>query len=269
MTRATGRWSSEWEPGTVPPIAYGWCPADSGEWVSSGDGFLARDLGLAEASNGLLSARQVRADNGSDGAETAAWRTSTADYRFWFVLAGSAQVELGSETVALRPWSAVCLRPGSAYRFTSLGPDFLLLEIQSTAAARLSPGGSGTWDGYESHDAEEAYTSGDGPRAYFAYRDLGTRTFTDRRIHTHIVRASEPVSGGTGWHNHTMSQWVYVLRGVGAVSVAGHGEIPLAPGDCMCLGVGTKHDVSEFSDDYTVLEMCVPAEYETASFDGP
>jgi hypothetical protein len=42
-------------------------------------------------------------------------------------------------------------------------------------------------------------------------------------------------------------------------------------GDSMCIGTGQqmRHNVAPFSGDCAVLEMCVPAEYETTSVPAP
>ena len=39
----------------------------------------------------------------------------------------------------------------------------------------------------------------------------------------------------------------------------------------MCVGRGPhmRHNVTNFSGDYAVLEMCVPAEYDTIAVDAP
>ena len=71
--------------------------------------------------------------------------------------------------------------------------------------------------------------------------------------------------GGTGWHNHTMSQLFVVLSGWANIAVGGRGERVMRAGDAMCLRAGMRHDVPAYSADYTVLEMCIPADYETAA----
>jgi quercetin dioxygenase-like cupin family protein len=88
-------------------------------------------------------------------------------------------------------------------------------------------------------------------------------------MHIHIVRATQP--GRTGWHYHTMAQWFMVLRGTAKIGVQGHPTQPLHAGDAMCVGYGQdmRHNVVDFSSDYLVLEMCIPARYETVAVDPP
>jgi hypothetical protein len=38
---------------------------------------------------------------------------------------------------------------------------------------------------------------------------------------------------------------------------------------CVGYGKGMRHNVAPFSGDYAVLEMCVPAVYETIPVDAP
>jgi mannose-6-phosphate isomerase-like protein (cupin superfamily) len=120
------------------------------------------------------------------------------------------------------------------------------------------------------HDGDDQYRRGDGPRAFFLYRDLATRGSTGDRIHFHIVRATE-AGLGTGWHYHTMSQWFMVIGGHADISVEDHPKQPLGRGDAMCIGSGPqmRHNVTDFSSDYLVLEMCIPADYDTIAVDRP
>ena len=37
----------------------------------------------------------------------------------------------------------------------------------------------------------------------------------------------------------------------------------------MCLQAGQRHNVSDFNDRYTVLELCLPADYDTTATPPP
>jgi len=112
---------------------------------------------------------------------------------------------------------------------------------------------------------------GAGPRAFFKYRDLGMREATAGRIHTHVVRATGEPGEGTDWHYHSMAQWFMIVGGTSDIRVEDKPRQTLIVGDTMCIGAGPRmrHNVAPFSGDYAVLEMCVPAEYETVAVDPP
>ena len=53
------------------------------------------------------------------------------------------------------------------------------------------------------------------------------------------------------------------------LAVEGRGERRMHAGDAMCLCAGIRHDVPAHSHDYVVLEMCVPADYDTTATPPP
>ena len=74
----------------------------------------------------------------------------------------------------------------------------------------------------------------------------------------------------TGWHYHTLAcQFVFVLKGWSRVEVEGQGEFTIHAGDAMTLPHRLKHDVTGFSADFTVLELNIPADYETIACEPP
>lgn len=259
-------WTSDWKPGSIPRIDYVWSPAGQGPWTSRDGGGEARDLGLGAASGGLLTCHEIRTITGGDLGHYA----GDDDLRFVFVLDGTVDLNADNgPSERLSTWSTVCVLRGSHYTLTNASPGFRAVEIRIPGKPDAAATVDHSWRGTVTHEAPDQYVLANGPRAYFDYRDLQTRQLSEDRVHIHIVRATKPVAGGTGWHVHTMSQWFMVLRGRGTISVEGQGDLPIAAGDSMCLGAGLKHDVSEFSQDYTVLEMCVPAEYETTAVAAP
>ena len=113
-------------------------------------------------------------------------------------------------------------------------------------------------------DVPAAYKKGDGPRSYFLYRDLGLSAATDRRIHIHALKATAPsAAGGTGAHRHTMCQLFYVMKGWADLQVQGQPDVRMHGGDAMCIAAGLKHNVPAFAADYTIIEICIPADYDT------
>ena len=105
-----------------------------------------------------------------------------------------------------------------------------------------------------------------GLREYFAYRDLGMHGPTGSRVRAHVIRPSRPCDKPGDLHYHTLDfQMVYVLKGWARVHFAGVGEIRFEEGSCMYQEPGIRHRVIEYSDDYTVIEITMPADFETVS----
>jgi mannose-6-phosphate isomerase-like protein (cupin superfamily) len=113
---------------------------------------------------------------------------------------------------------------------------------------------------------DNPFVSG-GLRVYREYRDLGIADATDGRIHAHIIRTTRPCpEGGSGLHYHDLEfQMVYVLKGNSRVWFEGHGEVTFEQGDCWIQPPGIRHNVMYYSDDYELLEITLPAEYETVA----
>lgn len=265
---------------TAIAMRYAFAPANAAVWKDAPrKGLRIRDLNLAAASGGQLSAVVLRADGAG---VIDRWRgVESCTFRFVYLLSGEVtfdlpldeQVHLGKGDVVHLPFLAAA----SNARYSS---DFAAVDISAPALASRSVKPApllqirakphiGNWENAVSREREDAYRKGEGPRKYFLYRDLGTSALTGRRIHIHIVRAVESMAGGTGWHDHTMSQLFMVLRGEAVISVDGHGESRVEAGDAMTIGAGMRHDVSSFSPDYLVLEMCLPAEYDTTGRSAP
>lgn len=106
----------------------------------------------------------------------------------------------------------------------------------------------------------------EGLREYFAYRDLGMVPLTGGRVRAHVIRPSKPCDKPGDLHFHTLDfQMVYVLKGWARVHFEGVGEVRFEEGSCMYQEPGIHHRVLEYSDDYTVIEITIPADFETVS----
>jgi len=231
-----------------------------------GNGLAARDLGLHTASHGAMAARHLRAIG---PAQQPVRRDAGAEFVFLYVLAGRLDlIDAVGAKQSLETGGVAVLPSDASHVWRDWTDDFAAIEI--TASAR---------DDRPDHVPARAplflsqrpddFVVGAGPRRYFAYRDLGTAQPTGRRMHIHVVKSLEPMPGGTGWHTHTMSQLFVVLTGWAVLQVEGKGERRMHAGDAMCLRAGMRHNVPAFSADYTVLEMCVPADYDTTATDPP
>jgi mannose-6-phosphate isomerase-like protein (cupin superfamily) len=106
----------------------------------------------------------------------------------------------------------------------------------------------------------------EGLREYFAYRDLGMVAPTGGKVRAHVIRPSKKCDKPGDLHYHVLDfQMVYVLKGWARVHFEGRGEVRFEEGSCMYQEPGIHHRVLEYSDDYTVIEITVPADFETVS----
>jgi quercetin dioxygenase-like cupin family protein len=106
----------------------------------------------------------------------------------------------------------------------------------------------------------------EGLRAHFAYRDLGMATASGGRLRAHVIRATKPCAGPGEEHTHALDfQMVYVLQGWARVWYEDIGEVRVVAGDCFHQKPGVRHRVLDYSDDYTVLEITIPADFETVT----
>jgi quercetin dioxygenase-like cupin family protein len=111
---------------------------------------------------------------------------------------------------------------------------------------------------------------GDGLRAYREYRDLGVGASTKGAVHAHIIRTTAPCpEGGSGLHYHDLDfQMVFCLKGRSRVWFDGVGEVEFEAGDSWIQPPRIRHNVLYYSDDYELLEITMPAEYETVAVKG-
>jgi len=111
-----------------------------------------------------------------------------------------------------------------------------------------------------------------GLRAFFEYRDLGMREATDGEVVAHVIRAVPGAEFVGQPHRHdTHFQLVYVLRGWIEFEYEGQGTVRLEPGSCVYQPPGIRHREIGHSDDVEMLEIVMPAEFETeavAAVDG-
>ena len=79
----------------------------------------------------------------------------------------------------------------------------------------------------------------------------------------HIIRADQPFDGLTGYHSHALDfQMVYLFSGWARLYFEDIGEIRMEAGDAWYQPPGIRHEVLEYSDDWQVLEITLPADFE-------
>jgi quercetin dioxygenase-like cupin family protein len=229
-----------------------------------------RDLKLGDASEGRMLARHLRTN---DRGDQLARPLQGEQFHMLFVLAGKVNLKnkIGGAVTELGRFDCLYM-PGLAPRYDiELASDTDLLELTVPSRSAVKEGlkmdlltGQAAATPVLAADRPEAYTrkSGQGFE-YFLYRDLGVADATDRRVHMQIVRATKSKPGGTGWHYHTMGQLFVVLQGSATILVEGQMARRMGPGDAMCLSAGTSHNVPDFTPDYQIWEMCIPADFDT------
>jgi quercetin dioxygenase-like cupin family protein len=120
-----------------------------------------------------------------------------------------------------------------------------------------------------SHAKDAAYADG-GLRSCFTYRDLGISAATGGKVLAHVVRAKPGAHGGFGWHKHNLDfQMYYVLRGWVKFSYEGVGEVVAEAGSCVHQPPGIRHAELDHSDDLELIEITLPAEFETVETAAP
>lgn len=103
-----------------------------------------------------------------------------------------------------------------------------------------------------------------GLRSHLKYRDLGMAKQTGGRVHAHIHINNGPSPGPSDLHYHDCEfHMVYVLKGWGRMEFEGVGEVILEEGACVYQEPGIRHRLIEYSDDYKVMEITIPAEMGT------
>lgn len=116
-----------------------------------------------------------------------------------------------------------------------------------------------------SHLGDAEFRS-DGLRPFFEYRDLGIRAATNDGVVAHVIRAVPGVPAKPEWHRHEVTfQMVYVLKGWIRFEYEGVGEVTLRAGTCVHQPPGIRHIELGHSDDLELIEIVMPAQFETVA----
>lgn len=112
--------------------------------------------------------------------------------------------------------------------------------------------------------AKDSRFEGGGLRSFFEYRDLGIKQATGGKAGAHVIRAIPGKHAEGETHRHALDfQMVYILKGWVRFWYEGEGEVLLEPGDCVHQPPGIVHQELEHSDDLELIEITLPAEFET------
>ena len=119
-----------------------------------------------------------------------------------------------------------------------------------------------------SHHREEDFDAG--LRAYSSYRDLGLSPATGGMVQAHVIRMTKPFTPGEVDipHYHDVDlQMVFVLKGWFQSEFEGEGVHTFREGSCWIQPPKIKHTVRGYSDDCELLEIVLPAEFETVTLE--
>jgi quercetin dioxygenase-like cupin family protein len=117
-----------------------------------------------------------------------------------------------------------------------------------------------------SHYNEKDFDAG--LRAYSAYRDLGVAKASGGLARAHVIRMTKPFDGGDVAvpHYHDVAfQMVYVLKGWFETDLDGHGPVRMQTGSSWTQPPRIKHTVTGYSDDCELLEIILPADFDTVT----
>jgi quercetin dioxygenase-like cupin family protein len=150
-------------------------------------------------------------------------------------------------------------------------PPKLTLGKKTPAASRAprkSARGGGSQRFVVSHPNEADFKAG--LRAYAKYRDLGIRQATGGLAQAHVIRFVPPFRAEevSQLHYHDVEfQMIYVLKGWIRSEFEGQGAHTMHAGACWIQPPRIEHKVLGYSDDCEVLEIILPAEFETVMLD--
>ncbi len=122
-----------------------------------------------------------------------------------------------------------------------------------------------------SHLTGESFKT-DGFRPWALSRDLGMIEATGGMVDAHVNRRGRPYSAEEIQHRHFHNihyQMIYVLEGWMRSEFEGKGEITMKKGSCWLQPPRIKHTVMDFSNDLELLEIIIPANYDTVMVNEP
>jgi mannose-6-phosphate isomerase-like protein (cupin superfamily) len=123
---------------------------------------------------------------------------------------------------------------------------------------------------FSASHAKDAEFKSDGLRSCFEYRDLGIAEATGGRAMAHVIRARDGGHAGFGWHKHVLEfQMYYVLKGWVEFDYEGVGIVRAEAGSCVNQPPGIRHAEIAHSDDLELIEITLPAEFETVDVEPP
>ena len=119
-----------------------------------------------------------------------------------------------------------------------------------------------------SHHSPDAFEIG--LRRYAQYRDLGITAATNGLARAHVIKMVPPCDPAevSKRHYHDVEfQMVYVLKGWIKGEYDGAGVVTMREGSCWLQPPKIKHAVLDYSDDCELLEIILPADFDTVELE--
>ena len=109
-----------------------------------------------------------------------------------------------------------------------------------------------------------------GLRCYAKYRDLDIVAATNGLARAHVIKMLAPRDPAevSKRHYHDVEfQMIYVLKGWIKGEYEGVGVVTMREGSCWLQPPRIKHSVLDYSDDCELLEIIMPADFETVELE--
>jgi hypothetical protein len=109
-----------------------------------------------------------------------------------------------------------------------------------------------------------------GLRSYAKYRDLDIVSATKGLARAHVIKMVPPCDPTvvSKRHYHDVEfQMIYVLKGWIKGEYEGAGVVTMREGSCWLQPPRIKHSVLDYSDDCELLEIIMPADFETVELE--
>jgi Cupin domain len=119
-----------------------------------------------------------------------------------------------------------------------------------------------------SHHSPDAFEQG--LRRYAQYRDLGIAAATGGLARAHVIKMIPPFDPAevSKRHYHDVEfQMIYVLKGWIKGEYEGAGVVTMREGSCWLQPPKIEHTVLDYSDDCELLEIILPADFETVELE--
>ncbi len=119
-----------------------------------------------------------------------------------------------------------------------------------------------------SHHKPDAFDQG--LRRYAQYRDLGIAASTGGLARAHVIKMIPPCDPAevSKRHFHDVEfQMIYVLKGWIKGEYEGAGVVTMYEGSCWLQPPRIEHAVLDYSDDCDLLEIILPADFDTVELE--
>jgi mannose-6-phosphate isomerase-like protein (cupin superfamily) len=109
-----------------------------------------------------------------------------------------------------------------------------------------------------------------GLRSYAQYRDLGMVEATGGAVQAHVIRLlgkCDPKVVSIPHYHGVQFQMLYFLKGWMIGEYEGQGRVKMTAGSCWLQPPGIRHTVIDYSPDCEMVEIILPANFDTVEFE--